>query len=128
MSRLWQENPRHIRLILLTMREGHTSSHNGNGDNSIQDTREVYSKEKEEVTEPITLDSVEDILTIHVTDLGKYIILVNMSSGKADQDLARNLEYLRDSLNKWWLSDDKFIVVATGPNAEIRFQRLDDEG
>ena len=64
---------------------------------------------------------------VHITDLGKYVIVVETSLARVDDKFYKDLAVLKKMLTEWWLGNDKFMVVVTGPSFGIRFERLEGE-
>ena len=70
--------------------------------------------------------SIEDIITIPISQLGKYVVICEFSS-VCITDM-KEVKMLAQNLERWWNSDGKFCVIAQGGGTStIRFERLENE-
>ena len=75
-----------------------------------------------------SLSNIENIITIPITQLNKYIVICEVHGLVSTNDI-KKIRMLAKSLGKWWdNSDDKFFVLVQGDDIPtIRFERLEKE-
>jgi hypothetical protein len=85
--------------------------------------------QQREADEPEVLDVLGNIHIHEVTPSGRYVVVVSYLGDIADERfLVDKARITQASLEAWWDSGDKFMVLVSGPDFEILVTRVDDDG